>query len=257
MFTILKVIPYTRPRFFWQGWFQKTPAPELQRVDVRGGAFFYIAQLYADKNGSVDFNALLPLGGSRQRLLPCGQVLQKLPEPFRWFKPTVLPGLLFMNTALRFLKTTSFLHPLQTIGIADENAVLCKSALPFASYAKEVRVYTAHPERYAQTSEEMLEAYGLPLVLSNTPKTVEACEVQLWPFQANAHMSPGRFVLHHGISATLAGTTLTLPSEQAHRCPPDTDALLFASALYELCNDASLGTLCYDRFLPIKTQRAY
>lgn len=256
MFLVLKTEPFSRARNPFVRLFQKPKPPELSRVAVRGGAYFYSAVLYADKHGKTDFSLLLPLGGCIQRIVPNG-TLPTLPAPFAVFQPRFFPAYLFLQTALQHLRKQTEGTPLPLLGISDRNGLLANCIPPFADVAAHIRIFTAAPQRYAAVCEQVFCERGLPLILSDSEAALRSCTVQLLPFAENAEpYFPGQLVTT-ATGAVYAGTGLELPAELAARRPPDTNALQFVSALYELCNVPLPKTLCYDALYPIKSGKIY
>lgn len=256
MFLVLKTEPFPRARNLFVRLFQKPKPPELSRVAVRGGAYFYSAVLHADKHGKTDFSALMPLGGCVQRIVPDG-ALPPLPAPFAVFRPRFFPAHLFLQTALQYLRQQAAGAPLPLLGISDRNGLLANCIPPFADVAVHIRIFTAAPQRYAAVCEQVFCEQGLPLILSDSEAALQSCTVQLYPFAENAApYFPGRLVYAAG-DAAYAGAELTLPEELEARRPPGADALQFVSALCELCNVPLPKTLCYDTLQPIKSGEIY
>ena len=221
MFLVLKTEPFSRARNPFVRLFQKPKPPELSRVAVRGGAYFYSAVLYAV------------------------------------FQPRFFPAYLFLQTALQHLRKQTEGAPLPLLGISDRNGLLANCIPPFADVAAHIRIFTAAPQRYAAVCEQVFCERGLPLILSDSKAALRSCTVQLLPFAENAApYFPGQLVTT-ATGAVYAGTGLKLPDELAARRPPDTNALQFVSALCELCNVPLPKTLCYDTLRPIKSGKIY
>ncbi len=255
MFLVLRTEPFCRARNPISRLFQKPLPPKLERVAVRGGAFFYSAVLHADKRGQTDFSVLLPLGGCVQRIVPGGD-LPPLPAPFAVFTPRLYPACLFMQSALYFLQQLTGKAPLPLLGIWDERGLLADCVPPFADLAAHICIFTKAPQRYAAVCEQVFCTRGLPLILSDSESTLRPCAARLYPFAENAPpYFPGRIVLDSG--SMYAGEGLTLPEELEARRPQGTDVLQFASALRELCNVPLPETLRFDALRPIKSGKIY
>ena len=164
MFLVLKTEPFSRARNPFVRLFQKPKPPELSRVAVRGGAYFYSAVLYADKHGETDFSLLLPLGGCIQRIVPNG-TLPTLPAPFAVFQPRFFPAYLFLQTALQHLRKQTEGAPLPLLGISDRNGLLANCIPPFGDVAAPKRKFKAPPQRYSAVCEQVFCVRGLPLIL--------------------------------------------------------------------------------------------
>lgn len=258
MFCVLHVLPDRKTVFRFFRRFQKPAPPEVQKVPVRGGAFFYDVTVYADRRGEVDLTELpKAVGSSAQRILLCDGMDLELSPPMRLFKPSLFFSVVFMHSALDFLKADDTPPEQRILGIVDPDARLPQAILPFVKLAKTIKVYTKSPQRYKTLSDELLEDWGLSLILSETPQALSDCTVLLDPFAQNGKSFSGLLTLHKNGKSVLAGESIVLPPEYAERCPPGADPALFAAALYELCNISDLNALCYTRFMLINPASLY
>ena len=182
---------------------------------------------------------------------------QRCPHRLRFFSRAFSLLTFFLQTALQHLRKQTEGAPLPLLGISDRNGLLANCIPPFADVAAHIRIFTAAPQRYAAVCEQVFCERGLPLILSDSEAALRSCTVQLLPFAENAEpYFPGQLVTT-ATGAVYAGTGLKLPAELAARRPPDTNALQFVSALYELCNVPLPKTLCYDALYPIKSGKIY
>ena len=113
------------------------------------------------------------------------------------------------------------------------------------------------PEREDEACERLVQAWAWAAVVSQNSPTMPSCERVLAPFQSVDGKRQGTVRMRQGGNAILSGNTVLLPPEIEMRRPAGTDPLLFAAALYELCNVKEIETLTYDRFVPIKTDAIY
>ena len=238
MFLILKLNPAAAKKRGFR-LFSKQQPPSVTRVAVRGGAFFYFAVAALDRHGQTDLTPLLRLGGCIRRIVPAGP-LPPLAAPFARFVPKLAPARLFLQTALHVLQVQNAALP--SLGISDPNGLLAEAVLPFAAYAGELRVFTNAPQRYAAVGEQIFCKWGLPLVLADRASALSACAVRLFPFTENKTAAPGVWEAD-GARRTPSG--LCLPDELERRRPAGTDALLYLSALYEVCGVPLPGDLHY------------
>ena len=222
--------------------------PLLSRVAVRGGAFFYTLTLYADKHGEVDFSAVPEM--CLRRVIPVEGT--ELPEkcPVKLYRPSVFPLTVLLKRAEDDPRT-------RTIGIVDPKARLQHGVEHFIPYAKTIRVFTEMPEKYDAVCEMLVKAWGVAPVVSNNPTSIQSCDYVFAPFQNIENVRQGIVRVRQGGNTFLSGNTVLLPPEIEMRRPAGTDPLLFAAALYELCNVKEIETLTYDRFVPIKTDAIY
>lgn len=255
MFTVLQVHPYQKPPLF-KRLFYRQPDPVVTCVPLRGGAFFYKADFFTDKHGETDVSVLPNLvGGCAQRLLLSETEIQLQP-PLQKFMPVLYPEILFLNTALHFLRGQPEPPNIRILGFVDPTARLQEKIVPFVRLAKTVKIYTDFPNRYDTLTKEILEEWGLSVIVSSYAETLKECNVVLAPFCENSLGTHG--VLCGGREQICyAGEQFLLPQEEEARRPKDTDAVLFASALYELCNVKGLENLRYARLKPIKSETIY
>lgn len=257
MFTVLEVQPYVRPLFF-RRLFSKPLQPTVEKVAVRGGAFFYKATAFADKNGCADLSFLpSTVGIAAQRIVPCGEEMSELPTPLQFFSPKIFPTVLFVNTVCAFLEKYRDTYSACTVGILDEDARLRGMFRNLVPLSKAIRVFCRTPAAYADLQSELLESHGLSLVVCDSQTVLRDCGIVLRPFEKTADGAVGTLTVRQGGKAILAGEGITLPQEYKERMPQNTNALLFASALYECCNVTQLQNLQYTRFVPIKTAGIY
>lgn len=229
--------------------------PLLSRVAVRGGAFFYTLTLYADKHGEVDFSAVPEM--CLRRVIPVEGVELSKNCPAKLYKPSVFPLTVFLNSSIGLLKRAEDDPRTRTIGIVDQNARLQHGVENFIPYAKTIRVFTEMSEKYDAVCEMLVKAWGVAPVVSNNPTAMQSCDYVFAPFQNIEGVRQGTVRVRQGGNTILSGNTVLLPPEIEMRRPAGTDPLLFAAALYELCNVKEIETLTYDGFVPIKTDAIY
>lgn len=251
MFTVLKVNPFQKPPIF-KRLFYRPPKPSLTRVPLRGGAFFYTVECFADKRGNADLSSLPDLvGGCAQRILLQDVKIPILP-PLQIFDPMLYPQILFLNTAVDFLETLPESPHARTLGFVDPEARLQNAIVPFVRQAKTVKIFTGFPKHYEEISQQILDEWGLSVIVSDTEEVLRDCNIVLAPFLKTENGIGG--VLQYGMpKVCCAGDGCVLPAEFEARRPQGVDSVLFASALYELCNQKDLDNLRYTHWNPIKS----
>lgn len=251
MFTVLKVNPFQKPPIF-KRLFYRPPKPSLTRVPLRGGAFFYTVECFADKRGNADLSSLPDLvGGCAQRILLQDVKIPILP-PLQIFDPVLYPQILFLNTAVDFLEKLPESPHARTLGFVDPEARLQNAIVPFVRQAKTVKIFTDFPKRYDELAKEILADWGLSVIVSSCADVLRDCTVLLMPFLKTENGIDG--VLQYGMpKVCCAGDRCVLPAEFEARRPQGVDSVLFASALYELCNQKDLDNLRYARLKAIKS----
>lgn len=255
MFTVLNIVKQTEKKRLFCFRRRKKEMPLLSRVAVRGGAFFYTLTLYADKHGEIDFSAVPEM--CLRRVIPVEGVT--LPEncPAKRYNPSVFPLTVFLNSSIGLLKRAEDDPRTRTIGIVDPQARLQHGVEFFIPYAKTIRVFTDFPEKYDAACEMLVKAWGVAPIVSQNNAALNACDYVFSPFQKGEGERQGTVRVRQGGNAILSGNTVLLPPEIEMRRPAGTDPLLFAAALYELCNLKEMQDLVYDRFVPIKTDAIY
>ena len=113
------------------------------------------------------------------------------------------------------------------------------------------------PEKHDAACEMLVKAWGVAPVVSQNSAAMQSCDYVFAPFQNIEGERQGTVRMRQGGNTILSGNTVLLPPEIEMRRPAGTDPLLFAAALYELCNVKEIETLTYDRFVPIKTDAIY
>lgn len=253
LFAILECVPFQPEKCFWKRWFQKIPEPQIERVAVRGGSYFYVVKVFLDKYGEFDEELLRnSIGNAIYRV-----ILKKgssLPQntTLKEFKPTLYPTLLFLHMALDYVKEKESEKRERSLGVRDEDAKLLENILPFAPFAKSILVYTKNETAYEETAQKMLGYYGLPLQLTEDEQKLKTCSILLEPFSKDNGKSRGILHLQRGMRDSFCGEDISLPMELLKRCPENIDQVLFASALYEICNVKSLENLSYAHRKRIK-----
>lgn len=258
MFCVLHIESSNSKGPKWLRRFHKPLPPICEQIPIRGGAFFYDVTLFRDWRGEADLSVLPQLvGGSAQRILLCGEEELSLPAPLRLFKPSLFLPTVFFQSARAFLETEDTPPSERVLGVCDPDARVQAALYPFANLAKTVKVYTRRAQSYASIRAELLSESGLSLIVSEQQGTLADCTVILDPFAQIAGHPMGTLTLRKCGRVVLAGEGVKLPAEYAERCPKGANPLLFAAALYELCNVRELQSLRYTRFVPINPTSVY
>lgn len=260
MFCVLEIQPYVPlPRFRRR--FAKKAQPSIEKVAVRGGAFFYKVTVQAEKNGYADVSFLpFYIGTAAQRILPCGEIRQDLPTPLRLYSPRIFPTVLFLNSARTFLQKNRVAFQNCILGIIDPNGALQTAVCDFVPFVKSMRIFCENKASYETVQSEILSSNGLSVILCDTPEALTGCDVLLSPYTVTTDGKLGTLTVLRGGKTVLAGEGIALPPEYESRRPAGTDPLLFASALYACCNALALRDLQYERFSPLpptKTEGMY
>jgi hypothetical protein len=225
--------------------------PVMVRVNVPGGAPFFRLELSARKGG-VPWNAVEQTAGRcRTRMLFPSGIRPPAPpkveraaqnEPgLRAFQPRRLPLLHCLRAAQQVLRRCE--TPAQSLSVAlvDPRCVAGRALEPLVMLAGSLRVFTPDLPAYRAVAAQLLERYGVTLILSDS----EGCFAQSDVVIADdLSMFTGK---ERGLIFTMPGVPapsgcrvcrpagLPLPEEFAALCPPGIHPLHFAAALFELC----------------------
>ena len=254
MFTILEIVPFHRERSFLKRLFYKTPEPQIERIALRGGGFFYSVMAYKDKNNMFAEKEICDaIGNAASRVILKNSTTLPLDSKMHLFQPELFPTLLFSNMVLEYLKETKNEKEDRTLGILDPKGCLSQNVLAYVPYAKSICICTKHPERYQMAEKEALEEYGLPLTITENVEKCRDASVFLEPLYLKNPELFGYLHERKGFETIYCGENLNLPPEFEERCPTNVDKIFFAAALYEISNIKNLENLSYANRKRIKT----
>lgn len=227
------------------------PAPVLERIKPDGCAPFFILTAVKDKNGEVNSHEICRLlGRCAARLLVEHDVILPENEHIALFVPEVFPALMLFNSAVRLISNYDVPPEKRTVAVVDPAGILKERIVPLVTQAAVLKIVTQHPQNYADTAENVLDEWGLPLIVSENYGISVDCDVIIAPFQAQAYPLGEAVLLRNKNTGRLTkfkGEGVTLPPETAAVMPENVDPMLFVSALFELCCATSLSGMCFDK----------
>lgn len=256
MFAVL--LPSQLPKQpFWKKWFYKPTQPQIEKNPVFGGGFFYTVRIYPQKTGAYDLSALPQLLGiCCKRLLMTEPDALALPPVCAPFSPKLYPYIVFLNTVQRFLRENITAYRTETLGIADVNGLFAARLTEHLPTVRQMFVYTCAPEKYAGVQEAAMQQFGATVVFC-TRERIRGCDLQLICSDFSKTGVAGMLKVPQAHGTVLVGDGLLLPPAYAAKNPAGIAPMLFASALYECCNQLPLGDLCHTRLRPQKNAEIY
>ena len=213
-----------------------------QKITPEKALPFYIVSTYKYK-GKLPWKEIEKICGKlfSKAVLPSG-ITPDENTKIKSYRPSVLPLRALFFGAVRFLKSTKQKH---SITVFDENGILC-SFLEMLAFASEITVVTNEKELYEEVSSKILYDYGISVAVfepsqKKTPlgSAVISCQSSNIPLTY-----PGLlFTLEKRktlCTNVFCSRKIILPEKYDRLVPENTDRLLFASALYELCGAKEL-----------------
>lgn len=244
MFAVLKLLPREKGlRARIRERFEKSE-PTVTQIPVKSGAPFFSVEMRIGRDGA-DWTALAAmLGRCAKRLLIEDGIV--LPESgiVKRFVPERLPSILLFNSAVQLMENSGLPPVNCSCTLIDKTGIFCSALHKLIPLAASVRVVTDQIESYEAAAEQIFEAFGASVVICEEEPTALRDTFVLRPFAASG---AGTVTVtdkdeRHSI---LHGEGIVLPQEYADLLPQNTDPLVFASALYELCGVRVLSSLTY------------
>lgn len=204
-----------------------------RQVAVKGGAPFRVISVVPSKKG-IDWQKVSLNCGCCSRSIVLAKNVDLPPNsPLVVFKPSVLPLLLMLNSAVQFASVSGKPFCSSAL-IVDRFAVLADYVHRLVPFAAKIRVVTDNTELYRRTAGELLNEYGFALV---TERCID--ENEKFDF-AVAEQSVKNARVNFACEK-IAACQLDAFSDYLKLCPPDTDRLTFLSALFECCGVKKIG----------------
>lgn len=210
---------------------------KIERVDYKN-LHFYKINLKNARKDRINWNKVAWAAGREQAslIVPTDIVL---PQncPCKPFDHTPFMRHVFLNTALKTIKSAKIRPKHLTLGVIDTNAVAPDAAFLALELAATVRVVTADINRYEQYSVQALETTGAPLVVSQTFSSLSFCDVVVAPFGISKNISCGKNITifdetgENGFK--ISQNDIKLPKGLAELIPPKISHTVVAAAVFE------------------------
>ena len=228
MFAVPECVPY-RKRFAEK--LRRKKAVQRVRVPVPGGASFF--RLIVPTYGEMPWQAVQAAVGTLPVLLPDGV---HAPEdvPLRVFVPQRFPLLCAAQTAAFLLRQRA---PIPSLGVLDPGGALRGKAAILLPVAREVRIVTDRPERFAEDVQIAMREWGAALTVGRERTLLRNCTAILCENGDDVSSAEAVFCVRQSMQRadTVCLSRFVPPPDLDALRPAKIDPLLFAAALYELC----------------------
>lgn len=204
--------------------------PELVRVPVPGGSFFYVLRM--PRQG--DAGTLFRLAA---RCAPV--VLTTLPVPpdagVRLFRPTVFP-LRRAACALQTILPRTGLPPQKlSLGVLDPDGALRGAVQTLLPLASDVRVVTRDARQFDPDARSARRRFGAPLTVGEDASLLRRCDAVVCPAPDEAFRDVPVVLSCEAADGAFSLLPVCLPDSLARSCPASVPPDLFAAALAERC----------------------
>ena len=226
--------------------------PEIfsNRFDLPSGdAFFTVT---TEKHlGKVPWKKLEScLGILRQDLITNRNITIPQGINITVFTPDILPRLILMNSATEYITKHKDHFRSKTLTIFDEKGICESYTEKLIHYFKSIKIITDNPDKYEHVSQNLMKTYGFSLIVSQECSfdsdviITHRCNVPVY-FDGTVFTNERRFIMN---ATVFSGSEIRLPEEYEQMRPSYIGGVLFASVLYEKCNEIKLGKLLYEDF---------
>ncbi len=249
MFAVLKIFENEKGFLARLKFRFNPPEPKLLRVNVAGGAPFYYLEIYENQCGENYNEIVYALGRCSEYLVLCGNYTLPENKLLNVYRPSKLPQLLLMNSAVSFLDKLRYDKTQFSVGIVDKRGDYTEFIEAFVNRAASVRVVTDCPERYEPVCEKLFDEWGFSLVVSQSFSLIKDCDLTVSP-ETNTERLYNRSIVYYDKEKKQRNIykagQFNLPEEYKKLMPEGVNGLIFASALYELCGVKSIKELKYS-----------
>jgi hypothetical protein len=228
----------------------RKPQIQSQRINLPSGDAFFIVT--ADKHlGKIPWNKLEKcLGILKHNILLPDNITVPEGINITKFSSDILPRLILMNSATDYITNHRFHFQNKSLTIFDEKAIYQSYIEKLLPYFCSIRIIIDLPEKYNFLSRNLLENYGFSLIISteesfNSDVIISHnCKAPIY-FDGTLFSDEGNRLMNGRV---FTGSEITLPELYERLRPENIGDILFASALYESCNEKALGKLRYKNF---------
>ncbi len=204
--------------------------PQLVRVQVRGGSFFYV--LRVPRRG--DLPAAFRMAA---RCAPV--VLTALPVPpdmrVRLFEPRVFPLRRAAAVLCGILPRTRLPPQKLTVGVCDPDGALCGETHALLPLASDVRIVTGKPDAFAADALSARRLFGASLTVGEDAALLARCDAVVCAVPDAAFRDAPVILSCRPADGAFSLLPAQLPQAYAHLRPASVPTDLFAAALAERC----------------------
>lgn len=229
------------------------PEITLEQVKIPSGSRFY-------RVAATDYRGQIPVEETVEKLkrlkksvifevnFPCDERTRELE-----FEPAEFTAQLIFNSAAEYISQLK-LEPLKSsVTVFDPEGYYVKRISQLAPLFSKIRVYTKSAAAYNKAEDELMEEYGLTLVVSEgfsgkaPDSTAAICygEVPFADFYNGLLFATSERV--PPCTGCVRGYGIDLPGEYELLRPKGISQLYFAAALYEKGGVSSLGELSFKK----------
>lgn len=233
------------------------PQPLLEKVTVKNGAPFFAVTIFENTDGTIDYNEIYRiLGRCAKRLVISRDTDFTETRDVGLFRPSLLPYLLLFNSGVKLSKkyTEEQQTNKLTLGIIDLDGILKERIIPLVQIFANIKIITDNPLNFEPVCDKILSEWGLPIIITDNENGVADCDFILSPFIIPNSVFSNCCAIRNSENGALtrfSGEGVTLPPEYSQLIPENTDPLIFASALFELCGVNSLSDMSFDKMKKI------
>lgn len=160
---------------------------------------------------------------------------------------------LLLNSGLALLQRTKADPANLIFSVIDPQAQFLSRLRHLVPFCATLRLVTNEPDYCRHAQEELLDAFGASLLLSQEPESVQNSHIVFDLCGERPVHAPQSIVFTHPEWAqqstarfVVTGNGVLLPERYRNLLPQGIDEAWFAAALFEQCRCAPLGTLCYQ-----------
>ena len=229
------------------------PEIHIQQVNIPSGDRFY-------RVVSTQYRGQMPVEETADKLkrlkksvifevnFPCDESTRELE-----FEPKEFTAQLIFNSALEYIKKLKIEPIKSSVAVYDPEGYYIKKISVLVPLFSKIRVYTKNISSYNNAAKELMNEYGLALVVSDVLSgkapdcTAAICYGEV-PF--NNFFNGILFTTSEKVppcSCVIRGYGIDLPGEYELLRPNGISQLYFAAALYEKGGVSSLGGLSFKK----------
>ncbi|MEG2396468.1 MAG: hypothetical protein RSB11_05465 [Oscillospiraceae bacterium] len=251
MFTILKILPREKGIKTFINSFLKKDEPILTRIAVNGGAPFFIVEVINGKNG-LDFPRVASiLGIGAKCIILENNVKMPNNKYLKEFEPKKLSNIMLFNSGKQLISKCEKPECERICAVIDPSAELVSRISQLVPMTSILKIITNSPGKYEKAAADILEDFGLPIIITQSEKMLDDCDFIISPFKNENNIYSECITIKYKKqqSIRVKGEGITLPNEYREIMPPNIDEFKFAAALYELSCVKKIGELSYDRII--------
>lgn len=247
MFTVVEFIEEKRRSILdYMKIFRKAEI-EINEITPENGKSFYHCKAKVRK-GRIPWKAIKAASPAERFILPYN-VTEK--PPVNVFTPEKLPQIMLFNSAVEYIKEKALSPSKTQITVVDKKGLYVNYFKDVIKLASHITVVTS-AQSYRQLSDELLNAYGVSLIIRDELYEAKGENCFLFDYEAETvPLSYNGTVFSKSKKYLLNGKSLTpggfdLPYRYEQLLNKNINKLHFASALYELCEVKELQKLKFN-----------